>query len=116
MAASLKLLPGSTARWRGRRYLIVDYESLDAMLLAGLERNIEAHTVNIHACRSISAFFRFVDFEAFTIHPSPPLSTLLIMKSKPQPKSDIRKVLKLSSLMRLWSRENIGTANVSGFC
>jgi hypothetical protein len=36
--------------------------------LAGLERNIEAHTVNIHACRSISAFFRFVDFEAFTIH------------------------------------------------
>jgi hypothetical protein len=27
MAASLKLLPGSTVRWRGRRYLIVDYES-----------------------------------------------------------------------------------------
>ena len=32
MAASLKLLPGSTARWRGRRYLIVDYESLDAII------------------------------------------------------------------------------------
>jgi hypothetical protein len=31
MAASLKLLPGSTFRWRGRRYLIVDYESLDAI-------------------------------------------------------------------------------------
>ena len=29
MAASLKLLPGSTVRWRGRRYLIVDYQSLD---------------------------------------------------------------------------------------
>jgi hypothetical protein len=24
MAASLKLLPGSTVRWRGRRYLIVE--------------------------------------------------------------------------------------------
>src|SRR5690349_19211964 len=24
MAASLKLLPGSTVRWRGRRYLILD--------------------------------------------------------------------------------------------
>jgi hypothetical protein len=32
MAASLKLLPGSTLRWRGRRYLIVDYESLDAII------------------------------------------------------------------------------------
>src|ERR1700681_3096386 len=32
MAASLKLLPGSTVRWRGRRYLIVDYESLDAII------------------------------------------------------------------------------------
>ena len=29
MAASLKLLPGNTVRWRGRRYLIVNYESLD---------------------------------------------------------------------------------------
>jgi len=29
MPASLKLLPGSTVRWRGRRYLIVDYESLE---------------------------------------------------------------------------------------
>jgi hypothetical protein len=33
MAASLKLLPSSTVRWRGRRYLIVDYESLDAITL-----------------------------------------------------------------------------------
>jgi hypothetical protein len=32
MAASLKLLPGSTVRWRCRRYLIVDYESLDAII------------------------------------------------------------------------------------
>ena len=32
MAASLKLLPGSTVRWRGRRYLIVDYQSLDAII------------------------------------------------------------------------------------
>jgi hypothetical protein len=48
------------------------------MFLAGLERNIEAQTVNIHAYRSISAFFRFVDFEAFTSHQSPVLSTLLI--------------------------------------
>lgn len=32
MAASLKLLPGSTVRWHDRRYLIVDYESLDAII------------------------------------------------------------------------------------
>src|SRR5262249_39385713 len=32
MAASLKLLPGSTVRWRDRRYLIVDYQSLDAII------------------------------------------------------------------------------------
>src|SRR6202030_2652789 len=32
MAASLKLLPGSTVRWRGRCYLIIDYESLDAII------------------------------------------------------------------------------------
>jgi hypothetical protein len=32
MAASLELLAGSTVRWRGRRYLIVDYESLDAII------------------------------------------------------------------------------------
>ena len=32
MAASLKLLPGSTVRWRGRPYLIVDYQSLDAII------------------------------------------------------------------------------------
>ena len=30
--ASLKLLPGSTVRWRGQRYLIVDYQSLDAIV------------------------------------------------------------------------------------
>ena len=32
MVASLKLLPDSTVRWRGRRYLIVDYQSLDAII------------------------------------------------------------------------------------
>ena len=32
MAASLKLLPGNTIRWQGRRYLIVDYEGLDAII------------------------------------------------------------------------------------
>ena len=32
MSASLKLLPGSAVRWRGRRYLIVDYERLDAII------------------------------------------------------------------------------------
>ena len=32
MATSLKLLPGSTVRWHDRRYLIVDYESLDAII------------------------------------------------------------------------------------
>jgi hypothetical protein len=32
MATSLKLLPGSTVRWHDRRYLIVDYESLDTII------------------------------------------------------------------------------------
>jgi hypothetical protein len=32
MAASLKLFPGSTVRWCGRRYLIVDYAGLDAII------------------------------------------------------------------------------------
>jgi hypothetical protein len=32
MAASLKLLPDSTVRWRSRRYLIVDHQSLDAII------------------------------------------------------------------------------------
>src|SRR5690242_4425280 len=32
MAASLKRFPGSTVRWCGRRYLIVDYAGLDAII------------------------------------------------------------------------------------
>jgi hypothetical protein len=32
MPVSLKLLPGSTVRWHGQRYLIVDYASLDAII------------------------------------------------------------------------------------
>ena len=32
MAASLKFLPGSTIQWRGRRYNIVDYAGLDAII------------------------------------------------------------------------------------
>src|ERR1700751_1029368 len=32
IAASLKLPPGSTVRWRGRRHLLVDYQSLDAII------------------------------------------------------------------------------------
>jgi hypothetical protein len=31
MAASLKLFPGSTVRWCGRRYIILDYAGLDAI-------------------------------------------------------------------------------------
>src|SRR5271157_4924055 len=58
------------------------WSSVDAChrvsFLAGLERNIEARTANVHACPSVSAFFHFVDFEAFTIHPRAPISTLLI--------------------------------------
>ena len=32
MAASLKLFPGSTVRWCGRRYMILDYAGLDAII------------------------------------------------------------------------------------
>ena len=51
-------------------------------LLAGLEkRHRIPHTANaaanINAIPSISTVFRFVDFEAFTIHLGPPISTLL---------------------------------------
>jgi hypothetical protein len=32
MAASVKLLPGATIRWQARRYVIVDYAGLDAIV------------------------------------------------------------------------------------
>ena len=47
MATSLKLLPGSTVRWHDRRYLIVDYESLDAIIARRLgKRRLERIPVN----------------------------------------------------------------------
>src|SRR5580692_8588049 len=60
MAASLKLLPGSTVRWRGRRYLIVDYESLDAIIARQPgKRRLERIPVNEaapdHASHIVSA-------------------------------------------------------------
>jgi hypothetical protein len=36
------LLPGSTVRWRGRRYLIVDYESLETHSLRDIRERIIA--------------------------------------------------------------------------
>ena len=62
------------------------WSSVDAchkVFLAGLERDLEAHAANIHACSSVSAFFRFIDFEAFTIRPRPPISTSLIYEIEP---------------------------------
>jgi len=61
MAASLKLLPGSTVRCRGRRYLIVDYESLDAIIARQPgKRRLERIPVNEaapdHASRIVSAW------------------------------------------------------------
>ena len=61
MAASLKLLPGSTVRWRGRRYLIVDYESLDAIIARQPgKRRLERIAVNEaapdHASHIVSAW------------------------------------------------------------
>src|ERR1700736_5907349 len=61
MAASLKLLPGSTVRWRGRRYLIVDYESLDAIIARQPgKRRLERIPVNEaapdHASHIVSAW------------------------------------------------------------
>src|SRR6266403_4998347 len=61
MAASLKLLPGSAVRWRGRRYLIVDYESLDAIIARQPgKRRLERIPVNEaapdHASHIVSAW------------------------------------------------------------
>src|SRR5271166_2176054 len=61
MAASLKLLPGSTVRWRGLRYLIVDYESLDAIIARQPgKRRLERIPVNEaapdHASHIVSAW------------------------------------------------------------
>ena len=61
MAASLKLLPGSTVRWRGRRYLIVDYESLEAIIARQPgKRRLERIPVNEaapdHASHIVSAW------------------------------------------------------------
>jgi hypothetical protein len=53
MAASLKLLPGSTVRWRGRRYLIVNYESLDAIIARQPgKRRLERIPVSINTLSS----------------------------------------------------------------
>src|ERR1700758_4906399 len=50
MAASLKLLPGSTVRWRDRRYLIVDYQSLDAIIARQPgKRRLERIPINVAA-------------------------------------------------------------------
>ena len=61
MAASLQLLPGSTVRWRGRRYLIVDYESLAAIIARQPgKRRLERIPVNEaapdHASHIVSAW------------------------------------------------------------
>ena len=32
MAAKLKLIPGSTIRWGARRFVVVDYVGLDAVI------------------------------------------------------------------------------------
>ena len=61
MAASLKLLPGSTVRWRGRRYLIVNYKSLDAIIARQPgKRRLERIPVNEaapdHASHIVSAW------------------------------------------------------------
>ena len=47
MAVLLKLLPGSIVRWHGRRYLIVDYASLDAIIARQpAKRTLERIPVN----------------------------------------------------------------------
>src|SRR5258705_2502451 len=61
MAASLKLLPGSTVRWRGQRYLIGDYESLDRIIARQPgKRRLERIPVNEaapdHASHIVSAW------------------------------------------------------------
>src|SRR5258707_4060502 len=61
MAASLKLLPGSAVRWRGRRYLIVHYEHLDAIIARQPgKRRLERIPVNEaapdHASHIVSAW------------------------------------------------------------
>jgi hypothetical protein len=45
MAAKLKLIPGSTIRWGARRFVVVDYVGLDAVIAR------EVATVNLNASR-----------------------------------------------------------------
>jgi hypothetical protein len=40
MAAKLKLIPGSTIRWGARRFVVVDYVGLDAVIAREVGKRI----------------------------------------------------------------------------
>jgi hypothetical protein len=43
MAAKLKLIPGSTIRWGARRFVVVDYIGLDAVIAREVGKRIRSH-------------------------------------------------------------------------
>jgi hypothetical protein len=48
MAAKLKLIPGSTIRWGGRRFVVVDYVGLDAVIAREVgQRKLERSPVRV---------------------------------------------------------------------
>jgi hypothetical protein len=48
MAAKLKLIPGSTIRWGARRFVVVDYVGLDAVIA----REVGKRNLNASRCGS----------------------------------------------------------------
>jgi hypothetical protein len=43
MATKLKLIPGSTIRWGARRFVVVDYVGLDAVIASGYAHTLKGY-------------------------------------------------------------------------
>ena len=48
MAAKLKLIPGSTIRWGARRFVVVDYVGLDAVIAREVGKRIRFAGGKLH--------------------------------------------------------------------
>src|SRR6202171_304567 len=127
MAASLKLLPGSTVLWPARRYLIVDYESLDAIIARQPgKRRLERIPVNEaapdHASHIVSAWtpdlasvpeavVEEVNLQCFKSVPEAVVEEVNLqcfnskIKGKPAPRTIRARVSVLSDRLKLEKRE-----------
>ena len=62
MAAKLRLIPGSTIRWGARRFVVVDYVGLDAVIA----REVGKRNLNASRCGSATQIGPLGDRAAWT--------------------------------------------------